>query len=340
MGWKTLGKNPNKEETMKKNRKYKQSTDYAELMSCNASLGDMRTDIGGVTELIRGIYVSTDSVPRRLVGVCGSTYNTYQYSDVDAHAVNALEMAGAGKWERSSYMMNDGESMRLRYEVLNPEWNKVNQKVGDEFSVGLEFSTGHRGYLAPQSIICSGFITRLACLNGMRSTDHMFRKAVKHFNREKVDVELVEDINKIVRNLGKMVDWFVGLHDVPCDRQQGVNVLKNISIQPTVRKNIINVWNQPHTWRGVENAYDKSSRHLGNLLNVTTQVTTHQHSEKNVNQADIVSSRVFDTLVQMAREPEAEDSFFRQMVKPVERKRRVREDKQEMPYYLPLPHSG
>lgn len=244
-------------------------------------------------------------------------------------------MAGADKWERTSYLINDGDSMRLRYEVLNPEWNKVSQKVGDEFSVGLEFSTGHCGYLAPQSIRCAGFLKRLACLNGMMSSSPEIRRSVKHFSHGKVDREICSDINDIVRNLGKMVDWFVGLHDVPCDRQQGVNVLKNISIQPTLRKDIIGVWNHPHTWRGIEDRAGHRSRHLGNLLNVTTQVTTHQHAEKNVNQADVVSSRVFDTLVRMNREPD----YYNEMVKPVDKKPRGRNGGRPLSTTLPpLPH--
>ena len=304
-----------------KRKPYKQSTSYSELLSCTATLGEMRTDTGEVTDKIRGIYVSTDSTPRRLAGICGNSYNTYQYSDIDAHAVNALTMAGAGRWERTSYLINDGDSMRLRYDVLNPNWNIVNQKVGDEFSVGLEFSTGHCGYIAPQSIKCAGYITRLACLNGMKSTNHEFSKSVKHFSHEKVDDKLVGDINDIVRNLGRMVEWFSSLHDVPCTLQEGVNVLKNISIQPTIRKHITEIWRQPHTWRGVENAYDKSSRHLGNLLNVTTQVTTHQHSQRNIGLSDVISSRVFDGLVRMSREPD----YFNEMVKPVVKKPRGRQ---------------
>jgi hypothetical protein len=311
--------------------KYKQSTNHNELLSCEASLGELRTDSGEVTNKVRGIYVSTANVPRRLTGVCGSAYNTYQYSDVDAHAVNALEIAGAGKWERSSYLINDGESARLRYEVLNPDWNIVNQKVGDDFSVGLEFSTGHQGYLSPQSIACDGFITRLACLNGMKSNNKMFRRSVKHFNRDKVDKQLVESINDIVRNLSKMVDWFVSLHDVKISRQEGVNALKRIQMKPSVRKSIIDVWQQPHKWRGIEDSANPSSRHLGNLLNVSTQVTTHEHSRENIGQSEVISARVFDELVAMSRDHE----YLGEMVQPIDK--RTRGAKVEVPVGVSLP---
>jgi hypothetical protein len=293
-----------------KRKPYTQSDSFEELLSTKADIAPMYDDGMEKTSLIRGIYVSTSAKARRLVGVCGNQYQAYQYADVADVANNALTMMGIEP-ERKSFLIGNGESMRLRYTVKNPEWEITSQQVGDKFSCGLEFSTGHQGYIRPQAILIGGFITRLSCLNGMTSERREFKASVRHFDTVKVDGELVKKVNNVIRSLQGMVRWFESMHPHHCTKQEGVNTLENISMLPAIRENMLNVWKDQGSWIGVDATGTKESRNLGNLLNCATQVLSRSHSDHNIVRATRLSSLVFDTMTRMVQSGEYRTKMFK-----------------------------
>jgi hypothetical protein len=297
-----------------KRKPYTQDDSFEMLLSTKADLGPMFDDGGRQSSIIKGIYVSTSSRERRLVGVCGNQYQAYQYADVAEVANNALTMMGIEP-ERKSFLIGDGESMRLRYTVKNPEWEITSHQVGDKFSCGLEFSTGHQGYIRPQSIQIAGFITRLSCLNGMTSERKEFKASVRHFDTVKVDGELIKKVNNVIKSLKGMVRWFESMHPHHCTKQEGINTLENISMLPSIRENMLNVWDNQGSWIGVD-LYNKAieggkSRNLGNLLNCATQVLSRSHSDHNIVRATRLSSLVFDTMTRMVQSGEYRTEMFK-----------------------------
>ena len=293
-------------------KEIKQILGIDRLEAIEAKTGTLLDKYGNQIEMARGIYM-TDSYDlvcaddesrkidlEKLVGTCGPRYQVYQYRDVKKRADEALHSAGIVPSKVEGFLTKGGASMRLRYTIDRPERDipsREHWKLGEEFSAGIDFTTGHGGQQNAQAIKGHGFITRLACKNGMRSNQSEFSLSVKHFATEKVDARLSEDISNCLNGLGQVVTWFNKLHDVKITQRQGENILKNLHIDRGVCNEITSVWNHADEWIEVSRAGTPESYHLGNLYNVATQVLTHNGERRNIDSSTELSGRILDTFV-------------------------------------------
>lgn len=252
------------------------------------------------------------------LGIHSNAYGIVQYPDLKDAVDNAMAIGMNLDMEQVQFDSYVNPSSQTKDEFDNktkggrcvmrwrlPQFNETELTTGDTLAYVFRVSGSHDG---GWSILNETEIERVACMNGWVRSQMEFKCSFKH--TKNVDIEvIVKRINQSLAVFKEGVkeygELFGNIGQVYINHYEGINILRNMSIEKGERTNIEHLWTAPWTWRGYEDhrrpaiekwaqvapsfrsteiggrdwkepmAGDESTATVGDLFNCITQHLTH-----------------------------------------------------------------
>ena len=228
------------------------------------------------------------------LGVTSEQYGLVQNTALMSTAIAALEARGLKDYEQRMVVSGDGQRF---YAELTFKNRNLATAIGD--LLGYKFIIKNSFDRSLRTSLGLGFL-RLACLNGMTTTENEFAITRKHSAQVTVDF-LGDAIDKALAAGKSALSIFDTLASVAITDEQGQNILAHFEdkklLSGTLREHMLTLWLAPRR-------QEDKARNLYNLYNAMTEYLTHQVGVERYEYAGKVGDNVLMTLVNAARKPE------------------------------------
>lgn len=225
---------------------------------------------GKPTSVFANIRTDTDQV----VGVVSEKgYGLIQNWDFISTVRGSLEGLGLTDYQENILTTNEGRRLYATYSFDNRV--KTLHRVGDQVGLVLRFATSFDGSLAAIGELRAKI---LRCLNGVTLEEGQFRLQRRH--SPKINLQFVQEVTaKAVNDFDRALAVFDNLAQVSISDEQGINILKRISISEAVREKIKAIWITPSFAetkpRSLYTLYDAATEYLRDV-----ETTRFEHATK------------------------------------------------------------
>lgn len=225
---------------------------------------------GKPTSVFANIRTDTDEV----VGVVSEKgYGLIQNWDFISTVRSALNGLGLTDYKENILTTNEGRRLYATYSFDNRI--RTLHKVGDQVGLVLRFANSFDGSLAALGELRAKI---LRCMNGMSLERGQFSLQKRH--NSKINLEFVQQVtSKAVSDFDRALAVFDNLSQVAISDEQGINILKHISVSEAVREKIKAIWVTPSfaesKARSLYTLYDAATEYLRDL-----EPTRFEHAAK------------------------------------------------------------
>jgi len=239
-----------------------------------------------------GYYMNIREDTGDIMGWTTDRYGLVNHRDIVGFADNAFADRGI-EVNRKVYVTENGAKCRAVYDLIGSEYQAEVPQVGDIMGYRL---TAQNSLDRSLRMAYSLGLKRLACLNGMTTTESEVEMTKKHsLNVNLNEVLSPKALDTALAKMKQSLTVYGRLSQSEVSQEQGIIILQNLAnakvFSEKVRESIAQVWNGQPEGLGRGGDADKS-RNLYNLNNAVTEHLTYEVADTRFEYANRVTSQV------------------------------------------------
>jgi len=239
-----------------------------------------------------GYYMNVREDNNEIMGWTTDRYGLVQHRDIIGFADNAFADRDI-EVERKVYVTENGAKCRAVYDLVGSKYQAKVPQVGDIMGYRL---TAQNSLDRSLRMAYALGLKRLACLNGMTTTESEVEMTKKHsLNVNLNEVLSPKALDTALAKMKESLTVYGRLAQSDISQEQGIIVLQNLAnakvFSEKVRESIAQIWNGQPEGSGRGGDADKA-RNLYNLNNAVTEHLTYEVADTRFEYANRVTSQV------------------------------------------------
>ena len=239
-----------------------------------------------------GYYMNIRQDTGDIMGWTTDRYGLVQHRDIVGFADNAFADRGI-EVKRKVYVTENGAKMRAVYDLIGSEYQAKVPQVGDIMGYRL---TAQNSLDRSLRMAYALGLKRLACLNGMTTTESEVEMTKKHsLNVNLNEVLSPRALDTALDKMKESLTVYGRLAQSEVSQERGIIILQNLAnakvFSEKVRESIAGIWNAQPEGSGRGGDADKA-RNLYNLNNAVTEHLTYEVADTRFEYANRVTSQV------------------------------------------------